>query len=173
MIKGYNKLISIDCGFNGAIVVKDEDLKAYKIPRDFPEINTLIESLRSPFKNDLVFIEHQQLRKTDFRGGRFHNIEKLVLHYRMLLDSLWINDFSVVSVHPKTWISYYQIKGQTYKDRKNKLKLKAKELFKDEKVTAWNQDAFLILRFAEHQIETNKQWILNNLNDNRYQNLTF
>lgn len=144
---GENKIITIDCGLSGGWCIKPNDdskVFVHKLREDFVDLTEQFWG----HAGAVAFVETQHLRKIDCQTGRWHNIHKLCLHYQRIKDALECCDITVKELSPVKWQKHFQLKCQTYKDRKKELKDHCIKLFPDQKVTLWNCDALLMMEYV-------------------------
>ncbi len=147
-----NTIITIDPGVNGGYAVqtlydeygnKSKEIAVFKMQTDFEE---LCKSFLF-YDSAVAYIENQQLRKTDFFNNTWFNIHKLCIHTETIKNALRCTGIKVIDLDAKKWQKLYFLQSRTYKDRKKELKEKAKRIFHDHKVTAWNCDCLLMLNY--------------------------
>lgn len=168
LIEEFRQIITIDVGVNGAIVYQDEHGEIFmeKIKETFNENCDIFVKLLLMTNGHRVemYVEHQSLRKPDLASGRWFNIHKLCIQYEMLKNVCFAFGGNPQPLKPQEWQSMFFVKGQTYKDKKKRLKEIATKLYPELKVTLWNCDALLML-YYKNKIKDGKKirrtWRLN------------
>ena len=173
----YKIIIGIDPGASGAITyakLKDNKLittpEVIAMPKDFEEMNKTFRELTEGFDRCLCFIEKVNVRPSDMHGGKAFSMMKLIKNYDRIKDVMRLNKIGFIEVHPKTWQSYLKLnlsKGikEEQKDRKNRYKLAAAEMFPTIRATLKNCDALLLLTFGVKKLQMDRQYILKNIPD--------
>ena len=161
----YDMIIGIDPGKSGGIAWKTKrDTQSVK-PPDVQDLNDYVKHLKQIADNPICFIEQVQGWRGDSSAARF-GIEKLVKQRTEMKTVFVINGVTVIDVHPMTWTSALKLRGvknETLTERKNQYKDHAQSAFPSQKMTLWNSDAFLILKFAIDKISNDMNWITERL----------
>lgn len=157
-------VVGIDPGVsNGGIAtLNGESLHAVKLVGD-ESIVFLIQKLQGK----VVFIEKVNLFLGDLRGlnspnpklagiarGKIMRMQKLFGHYNQMRGMFLAFGIPFVEVHPRSWQSYFNLKGG--EGKKERFKKFAQHLFPNDKITLWNCDAACLLAYG-----------IKNLNDSR------
>lgn len=163
-------IIGIDPGASGGIAVKrDGDLmKVYKMPKDMRELTVLMNHYKDISEHPLVFIEKVQLHHGDMSNevpGKAFQIQKMLANFQQLKDFVEFAEVPFIQVHPMSWQSFLKLrkKGEEKKDRKNRYKNFAQQLYPEIRATLWNADAMLMVRFGEKKLEIDENWVWENL----------
>lgn len=164
----YDMIIGIDPGKAGGIAYKTkQDTHCVKNPGSVNDLVTYVKHLKTVAKNPICFLEQVQGWRGDSSAARF-GIEKLVKQRTEMKTVFLINDIPVIDVHPMTWTSTLKLRGdrtETLTERKNRYKDHAQSAFPSCKMTLWNADAFLILKFAILKMNHDKAWIQERLDN--------
>lgn len=167
-------IIGIDAGVNGGIAIWDcenEIARVVKMPRDVTDLREMLEHYNGIDKT-VVFLEKLSVRPDDTvaEGGRVNmgklfRIQKMISGYEQLKATIGISGVPYVLVHPMTWQSRLgiRIKGEEKKTRKHRYEQLAEQYYGNIKVTLWNCDALLIMRFGVQAMHTDQKWVKANL----------
>lgn len=164
LLNRYDLIISCDCGYNGGCVICDTKTKkitSIKNPHDMNMFHQYFIDW-TKYGNVLLVIEHQQLRETDFRGGKWHVIQTLVINYHILLGIARFYKVDIIDVFPVSWQSFLKLKIQkkeTDTERKNRYKDFALSIFPGHQIALWNSDAYILLYYALQRYETDFSFI--------------
>lgn len=146
---GENKIITIDCGKSGGVVIgthSSQDVEVFKLKDSFIDLTDQFIF----YAGAVAYVETQNLRKIDCMTGRWLNIHKLCLHYQRIKDALQCCEIEVHDLSPRVWQKPLKINCKIYKDRKKELKEIAIKNHPNLKVTLWNCDALLMMDFVKN-----------------------
>lgn len=154
-------LIGIDPGKSGAIAIQHPTkIELIKMPESSKELLSIFQR----FKDCKVYLERVVQRPQDIKTkgeadsakiGKMMQMQKLFAQYKQLLTLMELVDITeensnLVLVMPMVWqrgINLY-VKGEDYKERKDRLSDFAKAYFSPLKVIKQTADAVLILKYA-------------------------
>lgn len=154
-------VIGIDPGKNGGIAVENDGV--FRMPTDVLEVGGLLKRYEEP----LVFLEKICIRPDDMSFGKASRVQKMLANYERLKGSLELNGIPYVMVHPMTWQKGAGLRLQGAHEekqaRKRRYREAAEKLYPNIRVTLWNADALLILRFGQITLAQNRSWLYSNL----------
>lgn len=165
----YNCIIGIDPGANGGIAV---DVGGYVSVCKMPKVVSRLGDFLKYYKDSyiaIVFIEKLAIRHDDLQGGKVFRIRKMIANQEQLKAVLSLCGLDICEVHPLTWQSRLglRIVGEEKSERKRRYKTIASELYPQVKVTMWNCDALLIMRYGRTMLESTQlkdvRWLAGNL----------
>lgn len=168
--------IGIDPGIsNGGISIwrPNKKLEVIKMPREMMDLLPLFKELKKDCEHPLVFLEKVQTRPDDLQHfGKAINIQKMLASFEKLKTVMEFAEMPFVQVHPISWQSYLKLrkKKEGGKDRKNRYKTIAQELYPEVKATLWNSDSSLLVHFGRKKYLNDQNWIFEALPD-KYHNL--
>ena len=177
-MKDYNCIIGIDPGTNGGIAVyTDNHISVCKMPSVITRLDNFLKHYRVNF-NPVVFIEKLAIRHDDLQGGKVFRIRKLIAGYEQLKAVISLCGVDLCEVHPLTWQSRLGLRkvGEEKNVRKIRYKDVASGFYPSVKVTMWNCDALLIMRYGltifGSKVRKDIKWLNDNLivneNDSLY-----
>lgn len=161
-------IIGIDPGASGGIAVRKKGSldKTVRMPDQLTDLKDYFNWIRdtSP-EGVLVFVEKVQMFMSDSdeeNKGKQFRIQAMLKNYNELIAMITFYGFEYVEVYPVSWQSYLGYKrttGVERTDRKNEYKEGAMLCFPSLKVTLWNADALLILKFGLLKLEKDINWV--------------
>ena len=170
-------IIGIDPGVCGGIAIyrPGHNTEVIRMPRDLFDLKDWFKHMNDICK-PIVFLEKVQLRSDDVsvdNPGKAFRIQKLLNEFEKLKTIITMCDTPFVLVHPQKWQNTLKlkIKNEEKKDRKNRYKNVAGDLYKNIKPTLWNADALLIMHFGRYMLQSNVDWIMENLPKNMHNKL--
>lgn len=113
----------------------------------------------------VCFIEKVQSHRgdTDDNPGKRFQIERMLANYEAIKASLVMCGIPFVEVYPISWQSTLHLKkmkGETKTQRKNRYKEAAQYVFPTQKVTLYNADALLLVRFGITKMKNEPRWVM-------------
>lgn len=172
-----NCIIGIDPGVCGGLAIyrPGEITKVIKMPRDLFELQDYFKHMNDICK-PIVFLEKVQLRPDDVSAdspGKAFRIQKLLNEFEKLKNIMTMCDIPYILVHPQKWQNTLKlkIKNEEKKDRKNRYKDIAGDLYPNIKTTLWNADALLIMHFGRYVLQSKTDWVMENLPKNMHNKL--
>lgn len=169
-------IIGIDPGRNGGIAIWDNETGLARVahmPKDITDLRELLGYYRDDVAgNPIVFLEKLSVRPDDVavdsgkpNMGKLFRIQKMMAAYEQLKATIEIMDIPYIMVHPMTWQSKLniRIKGEEKPARKKRYAQISSQLYPNIKVTLWNADALLIMRFGTLALQNEYKWIMSNL----------
>ena len=169
-------IIGVDPGANGGIAAWDKDTglaRVAKMPKDITELQPLLEYYRDNVQgNPIVFLEKLSIRPDDItvqggaaNMGKLYRIQKMIAGYEQLKATIEVMGIPFVMVHPMTWQSKLdiRIKGEEKPIRKKRYAKLAARWYPNIRVTLWNCDALLIMRFGVWAMSNDTNWVKSNL----------
>lgn len=164
----YNCIIGIDPGANGGVsVYADGRVTAIKMPRNVALLSDALAYYRQNFRA-VAFVEKLAIRHDDLQGGKVFRIRKMIANQEQLKAVLSLCGLDICEVHPLTWQSRLGLRkvGEEKAERKRRYKDVASGLYPQVKVTMWNCDALLIMRYGRTMIESIQRKDVRWLNEN-------
>lgn len=165
----YNCIIGIDPGENGGVSVwADGRVTVIKMPKNVALLSDALTHYRQNFRA-VAFVEKLAIRHDDLQGGKVFRIRKMIANYESLKAIIALCNVDFCEVHPLTWQSRLglRITGEEKTTRKRRYKTIASELYPQVKVTMWNCDALLIMRYGRTMLESTQRkdvrWLAGNL----------
>lgn len=140
--------IGCDIGMNGGIAfIVDGMLYTFKISNDTKYLAHRLSNVMRMFRNDKVicYIEKQQA----FPGQGVVSTFKLGYGYGIVTGTIEALNIPTIHIRPKQWMDHYDL-PKDKKDRKNKLKQIAQDLYPNHKVRLWNSDAICLAHYASN-----------------------
>lgn len=169
-------VIGIDPGANGGIAIWDKECglaSVAKMPKDIADLRELLDYYKTNVEgNPIVFLEKLSVRPDDvaMQGGKMnlgklYRIQKMMGAYEQLKAIIGISGVPYVMVHPMSWQSKLGIRqtGEEKAERKRRFERLAGAWYPNIKVTLWNADALLIMRFGVWAMENDRKWVMSNL----------
>ena len=158
--------IGIDPGAAGGIAVYDSGIvKAYKLPKDIGSLAPLFENFAQ--RGAIVFLEKLSVRHDDKEGGKIWRIQKMLAQYERLKATMEVCHLPYCMVHPMTWQTKLGLRKHGSKEerneRKHRYKAWAERWYPSVRVTLWNADALLIMRFGIWVQKNDRRWMKANL----------
>lgn len=159
-------IVGIDVGENGGIAVlyTDDTIQVFKMP-DNGKARAELLGMFSHL-DPIVFIEHQQMQPRDLVGGRWNNVQNLLINYGGLLEEIERLGYDYCKVSPRKWqngLFKDEIKEiKDYQERKHFFRDKASEM-SNIKATLWSADAILIAIWGKMALVKDKKYIKKNL----------
>lgn len=168
-----NCIIAIDPGANGGIAVyrPNAPLTSVKMPKSAEDIKNYLEYWKE-IARPIVFIEKLSVRPDDIaveqggaNMGKLFRIQKMIANFEQLKTTIELSGVPYVQVHPMKWQNALKlrIKGEEKKERKNRYKKVAGDLYPEMKITLWNADALLIMHFGRYALQSMTDWVLEQL----------
>ncbi|MFA5298321.1 MAG: hypothetical protein WC389_08965 [Lutibacter sp.] len=159
----FDTIIGIDPGMNGAIAFwKPGQLtKTYKMPSEPTDMVLILKVIKERADNPLCFIEYQGLQGRDI-GGRQFGIVKMLKNFERLKTTMSLSGIQFIEVHSRTWQGKLNLRikeAEDKRDRKNRYKKMAKNLFPECKVTLTNCDALLLVQFGRWVFAYDKKYL--------------
>lgn len=164
----YNCIIGIDPGANGGVsVCADGRVTVIKMPRNVALLSDALAYYRQNFRT-VAFVEKLAIRHDDLQGGKVFRIRKMIANQEQLKAVLSLCGLDICEVHPLTWQSRLGLRkvGEEKSERKRRYKDVASGLYPQAKVTMWNCDALLIMRYGRTMLESTQRKDIRWLNDN-------
>lgn len=120
----FECIIGIDCGATGGIaILYDGQRKVHKMPEDLKQVDELLKYYQQISETMLVVIEHVQIMPHDIHNneakkfGRAVRMQKLLDQYSQFKAIMQIAGIPYITVTPKTWINYLNLKTPKKWDR--------------------------------------------------------
>lgn len=173
-MKQINSIIGIDPGVNGGIALyRSGRATVYRMPEDLNRLKDLLKQEKE-LGETIVFIEKLSVRPDDVASengaanmGKLYRIQKMMANFEQLKAIVSVCDIPYILVHPMKWQNKLELRvrgeKEEKKERKNRYKEVAQELYPYIKTTLWNADALLIMHFGRHMLEHCPIWIKQNL----------
>ena len=120
------------------------------MPRTFVDLLSIFKKIKNKFENILIGVERVQMMPSDLKApGKTFNIQKMVLNYQDIINSIEAVKLAYIVISPRKWQGYLNltVKGEDKKQRKSRFKNYAYFRFPNIKITNANQDALCILVF--------------------------
>jgi len=140
--------VSVDCGVNGGIAHQIDNgvAGAVKMPRETKPLKDHIDSLSKMALRKIAVVEQVGAWVGDDPKKKM-GIQKLRDNYTTIKIRLIDAGFEVIDVSPRKWMGdlYLERRGESKKDRKNRLKMFAASMFPHLKVTLNTADALCLL----------------------------
>jgi len=146
----YDYYIGIDPGKSGGIAIMDSSgiVEIFKTPLSPIDFFHKFE----PYADKSIYCITEKVHSMPQNGGKanytFGYING-VLHTILMVCQI---PFDLRT--PQMWMKYYALKkgkSESNTQWKNRLKVKAQQLFPKEKVTLWNADALLIANYCREE----------------------
>lgn len=158
--------IGIDPGAAGGIAVWNNGVsKVLKIPKDLSTLQPFFEFYAQ--MGAIVFLEKLSVRHDDTEGGKIWRIQKMLAQYERLKAMMEVAHLPYCMVHPMTWQTRLGLRLHGQKEpresRKVRYKIIAEKWYPNTRVTMWNADALLIMRFGLWVQQADKKWLQANL----------
>lgn len=154
-------IIGIDPGKNGGIAIENDGVM--RMPKDVLEVGRMLKDYDRP----LVFLEKLSIRPDDMSFGKAARVQTMLGDYERLKTGLEVYQIPYVMVHPMKWQKGACVRLQGVHEekaaRKKRYKEAAERLYPNIRVTLWNADALLILRFGMLAVQRDKSWVISNL----------
>lgn len=161
-------IVGIDPGASGGIAIWRPSVKTEvkKMPKDLKELKYYFEYLQT-ICNPIVFIEKVQLRPDDITDnpGKAFRVQVMLNNFQQLKDVISFCEVPFVLVHPQKWQNdlKLKVKGEEKADRKKRYQKAAAEYYPEIKATLWNSDALMLLHFGRYILNSNPNWVLENI----------
>lgn len=178
-----NCIIGIDPGTNGGIAVdlQGQNPKVAKMPKDITELRDFFAYYAENYK-PIVFLEKLSVRPDDVSAdgsranmGKLYRIQKMMANYEHLKTLLEVSGIPYVRVHPASWQTKLGLRVRGVHEekavRKKRYQEHAAKLYPGVKVTLWNADALLIMRFGRWALLNEPKWVKEQLPEREYQKL--
>lgn len=169
-------IIGIDPGVSGGIAVyrPNHKTEVLKMPRELMNLKDWFHHMTG-ICNPLVFVEKVQLRPDDVNDnpGKAFRVQKLLAEFEKLKTIIAMCDVPFVLVHPQKWQNTLKlrVKGEEKPERKKRYKDAAGNLYPEITATLWNADALMIMHFGRYIIQSQPNWVLENLPKNMHDKL--
>ena len=161
----YKTVIGIDPGkSNGGIsVLIGNNVANYHVPATFKEMVVLFREIVEKTEDQVAFLEVVNMFGVDTKQpGRLMRMMALFSNYRDLQNALTICNIDIVPVYPNSWQSYMNLRSAKNEDsavRKKRYKSAAQNMFPRTKVTLWNADALILVKFGVKKLANDREWI--------------
>lgn len=173
-------VIAVDPGqSNGGIAVYIPSnpaatrVKVVKMPKDIADLKEFFAYYAENYK-PLVFIEKLSVRPDDVRVqdekaamGKLYRIQKMMANFEHLKAIIEAAGIPYIMTHPLSWQTKLKLRLKGVQEEKSARKRRyeeaAQSLYPAIKVTLWNADALLLLRFGRIMLANDMNWILANL----------
>lgn len=142
--------IGCDPGQSGGFVVLDQFMSVvnvFKTPETKNDFIAKMSEIKALPGN--IFLMKERVSSRPMNGGKAN----FTFGYNIgvLEASLSFVGIPYQDITPQTWMKWYMLKKEkteTGPQWKGRLKLRAQEIFPDQKITLWNADAFLIAEYC-------------------------
>ncbi len=170
-----NCVIGIDPGASGGISLwrQGMGIKTNKMPKNLDEINNFLSYMKE-IASPIIFLERVSVRMDDIsveegqiNMGKLYRIQKMMQNFEHLKAIITLSNIPFCLVHPLKWQSQLKLRGhwsEAKKDRKNRYKKVAQNLYPEVNVTLWNSDAILLMHFGRVVLLNDLKWVKENLN---------
>lgn len=155
--------LAIDPGASGGIAAMfpDGSVTVYKMPYDLKTLRSTIKGITSCAHNSKLFVEKVGFHMKGNSAGSSAKFAKHVGEIRGLIVGLLgrLPDEEV----PHSWMKHFGEMPKDKKERKNYLKSLAAKAFPGIKITLWNADALMMLKYiVDKKEDLNKDAKSNN-----------
>lgn len=173
-MKQINSIIGIDPGVKGGIsLYRSGRATVYRMPEDLNRLKDLLMQEKE-LGETIVFIEKLSVRPDDIASengaanmGKLYRIQKMMANFEQLKAIVSVCGIPYILVHPMKWQNKLGLRKaggkEEKRERKNRYKEVAQDLYPYIKMTLWNADALLIMHFGRYMLLHCPIWIKQNL----------
>jgi glutaredoxin-related protein len=170
-------IIGIDPGASGGIAVWKPNgyLKCVKMPKRLDDLKAFLEQYKKDFK-PIVFIEKLSIRPDDVsvtdgkaNMGKMYRIQTMMQNFEQLKAIVHFLNIPYILVNPMKWQNDLKLRIKT-KGRKEETPVRkrryrdiAGRLYPEFEPTLWSGDATLIMHFGRLVLQSQQNWVLENL----------